>query len=399
MANNQIVFLVLILIVSIILIYKHIGMFYNPISGFYFGNSSKPWKGVNNYDYPGSSENNFVPEQFTSTSLKVEILRKLKNSSRLVGSNWIKTMEEKYKKINENIYEVCQKHKESTFQSNSDTMEFNAEQGYRENWMLDTDHQLAYCKNAKVGTTTWINHFFNLLDRSLQQKILKRFELDPTLPIQIRRETQINFQIQHQSIISLDKPDQHNVSFTRLLNLFFEKNTILRFSFVRHPFERLVSAYKDKVLHSHSTEKRNLSSTTSFSSFVHYVLDEYQKNEECRKSQNKYCRPVDRHWNLYNFRCLYCDIPYDVIGKMESFNEDVKYIVVKQQLDGLIPLDSTVQRMKSFGSRGDKFEDGKISALSYFSSLTKLQIKRLYEVYKFDLELFDYNIDDYLGLE
>ena len=39
------------------------------------------------------------------------------------------------------------------------------------------------------------------------------------------------------------------VNFTKVLMEFFENNEILNFSFVRHPFTRLVSSYTDKILH------------------------------------------------------------------------------------------------------------------------------------------------------
>ena len=40
------------------------------------------------------------------------------------------------------------------------------------------------------------------------------------------------------------------VNFTKVLMEFFENNEILNFSFVRHPFTRLVSCYTDKILNS-----------------------------------------------------------------------------------------------------------------------------------------------------
>ena len=33
---------------------------------------------------------------------------------------------------------------------------------------------------------------------------------------------------------------------------------------------------------------------------------------------------VDRHWLLFNSRCNYCSMKYDVIGRAETSNEDAK---------------------------------------------------------------------------
>lgn len=41
-------------------------------------------------------------------------------------------------------------------------------------------------------------------------------------------------------------------------------------------------------------------------------------------------------------------------------------------------------------------EEGKDASKRYFSQLSKQEVKRLYEKYKLDFELFDYKIDDYL---
>ena len=32
----------------------------------------------------------------------------------------------------------------------------------------------------------------------------------------------------------------------------------------------------------------------------------------------------DRHWQVFNSRCSYCALNYDVIGRAETFNEDAK---------------------------------------------------------------------------
>jgi hypothetical protein len=41
-------------------------------------------------------------------------------------------------------------------------------------------------------------------------------------------------------------------------------------------------------------------------------------------------------------------------------------------------------------------EDSKETSKRYFSQLSKQEVKRLYEKYKLDFELFDYKVDDYL---
>ena len=34
---------------------------------------------------------------------------------------------------------------------------------------------------------------------------------------------------------------------------------------------------------------------------------------------------IDEHWRPFTFQCSYCDINYDLIGRMETWNDDIKY--------------------------------------------------------------------------
>ena len=113
---------------------------------------------------------------------------------------------------------------------------------------------------------------------------------------------------------------------------------------------RLVSAYEDKVICKRCTSKKllkgsykNLNDYT-FPEFVDYILQEFN-NSECSNSFNSPCFLVDVHWRPYNARCSYCDIPYNVIGRVETFEDDIKYILLKQNLANQISLDSTQLHM------------------------------------------------------
>ena len=109
---------------------------------------------------------------------------------------------------------------------------------------------------------------------------------------------------------------------------------------------RLVSAYVDKALLSNERTyiKKDKAEQKleglDFSSFVNHVLSEY-KESGCQKSYNLPCFNIDVHWRPYNARCLYCDIPYNVIGRVETFEEDVQYILLKQNLTDIISLNAS----------------------------------------------------------
>ena len=104
---------------------------------------------------------------------------------------------------------------------------------------------------------------------------------------------------------------------------------------------RLVSAYVNKVVdHPNSLKSLRTMKDKSFSSFVNHVLKEY-KESDCYHSYNRPCFAIDQHWRPFNARCSYCDIPYNVIGRLETLEEDVRYILLKQNLTHIIPLEKT----------------------------------------------------------
>ena len=105
------------------------------------------------------------------------------------------------------------------------------------------------------------------------------------------------------------------------------ENEIFTFSFVRHPFDRLVSAYYDKIVSQDDPSYRGRGKAilanygaVTFSNFIKYVLSE---NESYMKCESR-CS-LDVHWRPFYLRCAYCLINYSFIGRMETFAKDVRY--------------------------------------------------------------------------
>merc|ERR1712133_306733 len=71
----------------------------------------------------------------------------------------------------------------------------------------------------------------------------------------------------------------------------------------------------------------------NFPAFVDLILKEYSRSP-CYHKHNSPCN-INVHWRPYNARCLYCDISYDVIGRIETFDEDFKYILTRKKLTDL----------------------------------------------------------------
>ena len=76
---------------------------------------------------------------------------------------------------------------------------------------------------------------------------------------------------------------------------------------------------------------------------------------------------------------------------METFSDDVMYIICKNNLEHLLPL------KMAFIKKNPKNYKKSTRAVTTkkFSQLTKYQIQKLYNIYRLDFELFEYNLHEY----
>ena len=298
-------------------------------------------------------------------------------------NNWIEKMEKKYKKTNERIREVCKKNLEQK------KARFYVDNNYKQKMLtvamlMDASHGLANCLNAKVGSSTWLNNFVNLLPPGAEKK---SFKLAKSNGKDIRYSTTFmsKFNIPKEWINHFNKLNTKE-PFLTALEKKFESKKILSFSFVRHPFERLVSAYKDKVLSKKCCKGQHkircckgyyMKSSKRWSPTIQAW---YMKNDrtfpafvELVLKENKNLA-INPHWRPFYLRCFYCDLTYNVIGRMETFNEDFRYIILKKNLKGAIPLNPSRENQAANPNIERKQE-----SLNYFSQLSRLQIQQLYK--------------------
>ena len=125
----------------------------------------------------------------------------------------------------------------------------------------------------------------------------------------------------------------------------------------------------------------------SFPVFVDYVISEYQYYKYSKWPEI----PDNQHWISLERRCWYCDIDYDIIGSMETFADDIKYIICKNNLANDLSLQESLKKSNANNYK----KDTKSVNIEYFSQLSKSQVQKLYDIYRMDFELFNYNIDNY----
>ena len=312
---------------------------------------------------------------------------KIANYLSKYNNRWIEKMEKRYTQINRRIEEVCEK---SHF-NYATTTPYEKKSFFR-HFVLDSSHRLGFCNNHKVGSTTTMHYIEKFINSSFLKKGIDIHD-------SIHKALQPSKDKIIESIINDTAIKVENTSFIYLFNRAMQQNRILTFSFVRHPHERLVSAYRDKILGGEGRCKKFLSFT--FPEFINHVLDEY-----------KYDTHIDNcntHWRAFASRCFYCNFKYNVIGtNMETLNEHYKYIILKQKLENIIPLEKISATFNRSGGKAktNQWNKGKqkrnaltkkhIAVQEYFSQLSKGQIKAIHDLYRLDFELFDYEPEKYI---
>ncbi|HEX6859858.1 MAG TPA: sulfotransferase family protein [Caulobacteraceae bacterium] len=96
-----------------------------------------------------------------------------------------------------------------------------------------------------------------------------------------------------------------------------------RFTFVRNPYERMVSAYKDKVLGLNQNHPEgfaaNLFAGGEAPSFAAYVRA-YTAIDDWRS---------DIHWRSQHMNAAVDVVPYDLIGRVETFEQDFGAVLAR----------------------------------------------------------------------
>lgn len=170
-----------------------------------------------------------------------------------------------------------------------------------------------------------------------------------------------------------------------------------KFLFVREPFERLLSAFRNKI-QNHQNEyffekfsrkilkkyrDRNMTSETmrqsnvTFIEFVRYLLD-----PSTRK------RGLNDHWEHFNTLCHPCLLKYDFIGKYETLDRDAYFI-----LRNLTP-----NHWVRFPSREETYKHPTTTNLvaKYYGSISPRFVQKLWKMYEKDYMLFDYQYPSWL---
>ncbi|XP_008315511.1 carbohydrate sulfotransferase 12-like [Cynoglossus semilaevis] len=172
-----------------------------------------------------------------------------------------------------------------------------------------------------------------------------------------------------------------------------------KFMFVRDPFVRLISAYRDKFGRQnepfYKTHGQNilrlygnvtrlprtmdqafaLGIHITFYNFIQYLVDPLTEKRV----------PFEPHWRQMHRLCHPCLIQYDFIGHQETLQEDVEHLL------NILKVPSNIQIPSSYHNL--TFTD---SVESFFQTVPLKDRIKLYKLYESDFKVFGYRMPDEL---
>ncbi|XP_066505038.1 carbohydrate sulfotransferase 8 [Hoplias malabaricus] len=257
--------------------------------------------------------------------------------------------------------EVCAK-----YRSSNSRMRLVNRQHVSRIYVEDT-YKLLYCEVPKAGCSNW-------------KRVL----------MVLQGEASSTGEIPHEQV--------HYGNHLKRLDSFSHQGILRRLEtyrkvlFLREPFERLVSAFRDKfespnsyyhpvfgkpIISKYRSNASKLALRTgegvTFKEFVQYLLDVH--------------RPVgmDIHWEPVVQLCSPCLIDYDFIGKFETIEEEANFLL--RHIGA--PANLT---FPSFKDRNPKAErtSSRITQ-EYFSRLDLSERQRTYDLYYMDYLMFNYS--------
>ncbi|XP_050686200.1 carbohydrate sulfotransferase 11-like [Eriocheir sinensis] len=262
--------------------------------------------------------------------------------------------------------------------------------------VFDQVHDVVFCPNFKVASTTWMINFLKLAHFN---------DDNPAIPADLppERRNQLKYSVKY----GAKQYEVFNMYPTP--STMEEKMKVVRESarviIVRHPFTRILSAYRDKMMKllpkppkfkfrelqksiikkyrpADSTDK---SPFPSFSEFVQHVIDftasftrglDWRMNVKC--------------WVPFWAQCDVCSIGYNVIMKLETMPEDERFLITLTGMEELKKSEGEWRHLRNVSSS--------TAAADFYRQLTTRQMLDLHQRYKLDFDLYGYTLDDYLPL-
>ncbi|KAJ3600519.1 hypothetical protein NHX12_031500 [Muraenolepis orangiensis] len=254
--------------------------------------------------------------------------------------------------------------------------------------IVDDRHGIIYCYVPKVACTHWKQIMIILSESMLQDGV------PYTNPRAIPRKMVHN----SSSHLTFNKFWHRYGKFSHhLMKVKLKKYT--KFLFVRDPFVRLISAFRNKFLEANDNFYKRFAQPMlqrygnqptppasaseafaagiypSFSQFVQYLLD----------SETEKHAPFNEHWRQAYRLCHPCQIQYDFVGHLETQDEDAEHLLRQLRVDNIVEFPASLKNLSA-----------SLSVADWFSMVPLEARRQLYKLYEPDFRLFGYERPDYI---
>lgn len=258
--------------------------------------------------------------------------------------SWEEMMAQRHKERSERVIDYCR-------QSKLDEFPYHQIGG---NVIVSVEHKMMWCIVPKVGSNQW-------------KAVMGELEKLERIPKDIFTRAGFKYYVNY-------PPDKQEEM----------RRTYHKFMFVRHPLERLLSAYRDKFIKK---------SPAFLKIYGRQIIRKYRPNatewaletgdgvtfpEFAKYVSNVNMLSFDYHWRPFYRQCHACVIPFNYIGHFETYKEDADYVLKSAGVDHLVTFPPL------YGS------DTTAELLETFADVPKETILKLGEVYRDDLKMFDY---------
>jgi len=267
------------------------------------------------------------------------------------------------------------------------------------------DRGIAWCPVFKAGSSTWLSTILELSSKSTAEKEF------------IKKRHPGNFLQQGRSVAP-SLPRGQYLRYRSRLNQ--QNKTETSFIVVRHPFERLVSAYRDKLERKHATDYLK---DFYYKTYGRKIVQKYRQaalkkfGDDFFSATNNYGAPIpvanggrpssdlpvfwefvqfviesrkltmDEHWKPVTNYCSLCTLRYDYVIKFEDYINEGKAFLRHSNLTKFVKEDVLEQQINP--NRPGEMSSSELTA-KYFGLLSEEDIRKLYHVYENDFQLFDY---------
>ncbi|XP_035826128.1 carbohydrate sulfotransferase 11 [Aplysia californica] len=242
--------------------------------------------------------------------------------------------------------------------------------------LVDDDNKLLYCQIPKVASTTWRRVF-----------LLLSGKMNTTNPLELRSND-----VHHKYDEFLTYLSDFSTS-----DIMYRLNHYFKFVFVREPFERLLSAFRNKF------ETNTLSAAYFRKQFGRKIIEKYRENPtkeavelgtdlKFEEFVNYLTDPkrklhLNEHWDKFQDLCHPCIVNYDFIGKLPNIDKDSGYVLERTGIADKVKFPSRSE--SKYGRLGTDSYMKK-----YYTQIPKKSLIQLFNMYKADFAIFNFTIPE-----